>query len=73
MNKFYMIFSDKAPNGIICRQVDLKHWVDASAMAVEVDESMIDMLDMELDSQSILRHQTQLPIGKMNRMLSHKL
>ena len=62
--KYYLVFSDKAPDGIVCRVTDLKHWVDASSIAVEVDESMLD------ETEQAIRH--TLPIGQMNVLAKRK-
>jgi hypothetical protein len=50
--KYYLVFSEQALDGVICREVDLKHWTDASAMVVEIDEEMIDALNNIISVES---------------------
>lgn len=70
--KHYLIFCDQAPNGIIVRDVDLKHWKDATSYAVEVDSSLIDDLQNELDDQDeTLSPETsiKLPSGRFQKIM----
>jgi hypothetical protein len=56
--KCFLVFSDKAPDGIVCRLVDLKHWVDASSIVVEVEPGMEIAVQECIDGI--------LPVGLMN-------
>ena len=51
--KYFLVFCDQAPEGIVVRDQDLKHWTDATSYQVEVDESMIDLVNEAIDSTDI--------------------
>ena len=59
--KYFLVFSEKAPDGIVCRLTDLKHWIDASAMVVEVEHGMVDAVEQCIGEM--------LPKGLMNEDL----
>lgn len=63
--KYYLIFCNQAPEGIIVRDQDIKHWKDASSYMVEVDEEMIDLLNEAIDDNDIQR----LPTGQANERM----
>lgn len=63
--KYYLIFCNQAPEGIIVRDQDVKHWEDASSYMVEVDEDMIDLLNDAIEDNDIQR----LPIGQVNERM----
>ena len=48
-NRLYLVFSDNAPNGVICRDVDLKHWTDKSSYEVEIDSKIVEDVQNILD------------------------
>ena len=63
--KYWLIFCEQAPEGVIVRDQDVKHWTDASSYMVEVDESMIDLLNAAIDDNDIQK----LPIGQANERM----
>lgn len=63
--KYWLIFCNQAPEGIIVRDQDVKHWKDASSYMVEVDEEMIDLLNEAIEDNDIQR----LPIGQANERM----
>lgn len=52
--KYYLVYSEEAPNGIVCREIDLKKWMldsDKTARATEVDAESVPLLQAMLEEQ----------------------